>query len=78
MAEEIKYNIIADTSQAQKSFSKMEDSVKGLDKSLQGSRTHLPGTARDRATAQQHVLRLVASSQQNTKVSGCSVGPESR
>ena len=34
MAEEIKYNIIADTSQAQKSFSKMEDSVKGLDKSL--------------------------------------------
>jgi len=34
MAEEIKYNIIADTSQAQRSFSKMEDSVKGLDKSL--------------------------------------------
>lgn len=34
MAEEIKFVLVADTSGAVKSFTKMEDSVKGMDKSL--------------------------------------------
>jgi hypothetical protein len=34
MAEEIKYNFVADTSQAQKSFNSMEDSAKGMGKAL--------------------------------------------